>query len=169
MKISIIVALSRNRVIGKDGRLPWHIPEDLRWFKQKTYGHTVIMGRKTYESIGRILPGRENIIITGQKNYSAPGAKIFNSLEEALKNAEMGINKFHKNEEVFIIGGESIFNQALGFAHRLYFTLIHRDFEGDTFFPPIPEGRFKKVYEEKHEGDIPFSFMILEKKDSIEN
>lgn len=164
MMISIIAALSSNRVIGKGGRIPWHIPEDLKWFKRNTWGRTIIMGRKTYESIGRILPGRENIIITGQKNYNVPGAKIFSSFKNALENIEKRLNKSSEDEEVFIIGGESIFKQAIGLAHRLYLTLITRDFEGDTFFPPIPEGMFRTVFEERHEGDIPFSFIILERK-----
>jgi dihydrofolate reductase len=164
MKISIIVAFSRNRVIGKDGRIPWDIPEDLKWFKHNTWGHKIIMGRKTYESIGKILPGRENIIITGQKNYRAQGAMIFSSLENALEAIEKSLNNSSKDEEVFIIGGESLFNQAIGLAQKLYITLIHRDIDGDTFFPPIPEELFRTIFEERHEGDIPFSFIIMEKR-----
>jgi dihydrofolate reductase len=164
MKVSIIVAFSRNRVIGKEGRIPWQIPEDLKWFKRNTWGHKIIMGRKTYESIGRILPGRENIIITGQKNYRVEGAMIFSSLENALETIEKHLNKSSQDEEVFIIGGESLFNQAISLAQKLYITLIHRDFEGDTFFPPIPEGMFRTIFEERYEGDIPFSFIIMEKR-----
>ncbi len=159
MKVSIIAALSNNGVIGKGGRLPWHIPEDLAWFKRHTSSHPVIMGRKTYESIGRRLSGRDNIVITKQKNYTAPGSRTFDSLQEALKTL-----KECSYDEVFIIGGEQIYRQALELADRLYLTMIHEDFDGDAFFPPLPEGRFSTVFEERHGGPIPFTFLILEKK-----
>jgi len=159
MKISIIVSMSKNRVIGKDNKLPWHIPEDLQWFKRHTLNHSVIMGRKTYESIGKILPERENIIISKQKNYSAPGALLFNSLEDAL--SEM---KRKEKDELFIIGGSRIFEDSLHLADRIYLTLIHREFEGDAYFPYFPDHEFKTIFEEKHGGSIPFTFFILERQ-----
>ncbi|MFN0318480.1 MAG: dihydrofolate reductase [Burkholderiales bacterium] len=140
--VSIVVAMDRGRVIGKDNRLPWHISEDLKRFKALTMGHPIIMGRKTFESIGRVLPGRTNIVVTRQASYTAPaGAKTANSLEAAIALAADA-------EEVFVIGGREIYDQALRSAQRLYVTLVEGNFEGDTYFPAIDSINWKEVSRE---------------------
>jgi dihydrofolate reductase len=158
MRKSIIVAMSENRAIGKNNMLPWHIPEDFAWFKKHTSGHPVIMGRITFESIGKLLPGRKNIIVSRQQNYSVNGAFVHNSLEGAIDALEA-----EQHEEIFVIGGYQIFQRALAFIDRIYLTLIHRNFDGDVFFPAIPESMFKTVFEEAHGGAIPFTFYIYDR------
>jgi dihydrofolate reductase len=159
MKISIIVAVSKNGVIGSEGGLPWHIPEDLKRFKKITQHHPVIMGRKTYESIGKILPQRENIIITRQKDYHIEGAAIVHSFQDALELCQS-----MDTEEVFVIGGESIYREALKHLDRIYLTRIHREYEGESTFPEIVMDDYTKILEEAHGGDPPFSFLILDRK-----
>jgi dihydrofolate reductase len=141
MTISIIVAFANNRVIGKDNQLIWHLPNDLKHFKAVTSGHPVIMGRKTYESIGRLLPNRKNIIVTRNTAYQVEGAHVFNSLETAIDSC-VG------EEEVFIIGGSEIYRQALTLAHKLYITEVLHEFEGDAFFPEINFDEWKVISEE---------------------
>ena len=174
MTVSIIAAMAQNGVIGSKNRLPWHIPEDFTWFRARTRGRAVIMGRKTYESIGTILPGRRNLILSTKTGFSVPGAESHASLEEALESCAA-----NGEEEVFIIGGEKLFHESLPLSDRIYLTVIHRDFEGDAFFPEIPEGEFKTVFEENHSGggggnaaaldstkvdsDLSYTFMILER------
>ena len=126
--ISMIVAHDRNRVIGYENDMPWHLPGDLQYFKQVTMGKPVIMGRKTFESIGRPLPGRRNIIISRNADYTAAGIEVVSSVDAALKLVEGG-------EEIMVIGGEQIFTQCLPLAERLYITLIDHEFTGDTYFP----------------------------------
>lgn len=126
--ISIIVAVARNGVIGDGNQLIWHISEDLRRFKAITSGHPVIMGRKTFESLGRPLPHRINVVITRQPTYCAPGCEVVGSLEEAVA-------RFDSSEELFVIGGAQIYAQALPLADRLYLTEVEADYEGDTCFP----------------------------------
>lgn len=126
--ISLIVAHDKNRVIGYENKMPWHLPGDLQYFKKVTMGKPVIMGRKTFESIGRPLPGRRNIIITRNPDYSAEGIEVVGSVDEALALVS-------DVEEIMIIGGEQIFTQCLPLADRLYITIIHHEFEGDTYFP----------------------------------
>ena len=137
MIVSIIVAVSENNVIGKDNSLIWHLPADMKFFKEKTTGHCIITGRKNYESIPekfRPLPNRTNIVITRQKNYIAPGAIVVGSLEEAFeKNLQIGADA----DEVFIIGGAEIFKQSMHLVDKLYITRIHHNFDGDVFFPDI--------------------------------
>ncbi len=130
MTISIIVAVAENQVIGYNNQLLWHIKEDLQRFKSLTLGHHIIMGRKTYDSIGRPLPGRTNVVITRDKNYQADGCMVVNSLEDAL-------NMAHQDSEVFIIGGGDIYRQTLHLVNRIYLTRIHASFSGDTFFPEL--------------------------------
>jgi dihydrofolate reductase len=127
--ISFIVAMDKNGVIGKNNQLPWHLPEDLKFFKRVTMGHPIAMGRKTQESIGRILPGRENIVITRQMDFHVPGCTVFNNLEDFLKYCQQS------DEEVFVIGGAEIFNETFQFVERLYLTAILEEFSGDTYFP----------------------------------
>ena len=145
MIISLIAAISQNLVIGRDNQLPWHLPADLKHFKSITWGKPIIMGRKTFESIGKALPGRENIVVTRQKDYQAEGCTIRHSLEEAISQSNA--------EEVMIIGGNQLFEQAMPLAHRLYLTVIHEDFEGDCFFPPWHQENWKVVSETSHEPD----------------
>ena len=127
--ISFIVAMDQNRVIGKDNQLPWHLPEDLKFFKRVTMGHPIAMGRKTHESIGRVLPGRENIVITRQTGYQSKGCTVFYSIDEFVRDNQ------NKQEEIFVIGGAEIFHETFPFADRLYITYIDEVFAGDTFFP----------------------------------
>lgn len=131
MIISIIAAMTENRVIGRDGAIPWDIPADRRRFRELTMGHHVIMGRKTFESIGRALSGRTNIILSREPDYRAQGGIIANSLEDALGLCSGG-------DELFICGGEELYRQALAVADRIYLTVVHQVCAGDAFFPQIP-------------------------------
>ncbi len=128
MTIELIVARARNGVIGCGNRIPWHVPEDLAFFKRTTMGLPVVMGRKTWESIGRPLPGRRNVVVTRNPDFSAPGARCFTSLEAALGALE-------DEPRIFVIGGGEIYRQAMPLADCIWATLIDRDFEGDAFFP----------------------------------
>ncbi|MHC1702979.1 MAG: dihydrofolate reductase [Tenuifilaceae bacterium] len=130
MTISIIVAVAENQAIGFDNHLLWHLSEDLKRFKSLTLGHHIIMGRKTYESIGKPLPGRVNIVISRQENLNIEGCKIAKSIEEALEIAK-------NDSEVFIIGGGEIYQQTLPIANRIYLTRVHASYPGDTFFPEL--------------------------------
>lgn len=127
--INIIVAADENNTIGKDNDLIWHLPDDLKFFKQKTSGHPIIMGRKTYESVGRPLPNRTNIIITRDKDYTVEGCVVVNSLDEAFSVAN--------DEEIFVVGGADIYKQALPVTDRVYLTRVHHTFDGDRFFPEL--------------------------------
>jgi len=152
MTVSFIAAMSQNRVIGRDQGLPWHLPEDLKRFRAITKGHPVIMGRKTFDSIGKPLPARENIVITRQK-ISIPGVKIVSNIDQALEFFEK------TDEEVFILGGGQIFSEALSRADRIYLTLIERDFDGDVLFPEVNWAQFKKTFEEAHTEPMPYRFI----------
>ncbi|MBU3556925.1 dihydrofolate reductase [Polynucleobacter sp. Ross1-W9] len=157
--ISMIVARSRNHVIGRDNQMPWKISADLQFFKRVTMGHPVIMGRKTWESIGRPLPGRRNIVVSRNANYEATGGELVGSLDEALKS----LSEF---ERVFVIGGEQLFTQAFPKADRLYITEIDLDIDGgDTFFEVPNTSDWKEVERTPgSEGEITFSFITLERK-----
>ena len=160
MKISVIAAMSQNRVIGRDGSLPWHLPTDLARFKSITTGHTVIMGRKTFESVGKPLPNRRTIIITRNNDYQCADVFIAHSLDEALDHAA-------HEDEVFILGGETVYRIALPRADRLYLTIIHATIEGDTYFPNLDFDDWKLVEDERHESDerhaYAFSFRRYER------
>ena len=155
----MIVARSRNHVIGRDNQMPWKISADLQFFKRVTMGHPVIMGRKTWESIGRPLPGRRNIIVSRNANYEATGGELVGSLDEALKS----LSEFPR---VFVIGGEQLFTQAFPKADRLYITEIDMDVEGgDTFFEVPDKSDWKEVERTPgSEGDVTFNFITLERK-----
>lgn len=161
--------MASNRVIGNDNALIWDIPTDMKWFREKTRGKPVIMGRKTFDSIGRLLPKRLNIIISRQDGYALPNfpeAEIANSLESALDIARDNAQE-NDLEEVFIIGGAQIYKLGLPIADRLYMTNIDHIYEGDTFFPEFNEGEWNMSYEEHYQidGDIPaFTFNIFEKR-----
>ena len=165
--ISIIVAVADNLAIGKDNNLLWHISEDLKYFKRITGGHTVIMGRKTWESIGRPLPNRRNIVISRSlKADSLAGAEVFPSLEDAISASAGGGSS---SEEVFIIGGGEIYRQALPIADRLYLTIVHTAiYDADTFFPEVEEREWREVGRESFErGEKfgrPYEFVVLERR-----
>jgi dihydrofolate reductase len=147
MKLIIIAALSRNRVIGKDGKLPWHISEDLKRFKRLTTGHTVLMGRKTFESLGKPLPNRRNVVLTSR---TLPEVETYPTLADALRALE-------NEEKVFVIGGGEVFAQLIDHADALYLTLVDREVEGDTYFPPYEHligSRYRLVAREEHEGFV---------------
>ncbi len=169
-RITLIAAMARNRAIGLDQRLPWRLPADLKRFKALTTGHAIVMGRKTYDSIGRPLPWRSTIVITRQTDYAPPGVLVAHSLDEALERArEAG-----ETEEIFVAGGEEIFRLALalGRGDRIQLTRIDQDFPGDTFFPELDETQWRLVEREDHPatgaatGAAPFgfSFLVYEKK-----
>ncbi len=159
MKKSIIVAQSTNRVIGKNNQLPWHLPADLAHFKKTTYNHPIIMGRATYQSIGRPLPKRTNIILTRNTTYNAPtSCKIAHNLDQALSHA-----KQTQAKEVFIIGGAQIYAQTLPIADTLYLTQVHTTIEGDTFFPPIDPTQWKQISKKNHPADStnPYAYTFI--------
>ncbi len=147
MKISIIAAVSENGIIGINNQLPWHLPSDLKYFKEKTWGHTVITGRRNYESIPpayRPLKGRKNIVITRQSNYQAPGSRVTHSLEEAIRMANSELST-ERNLEIFIIGGGEIYRQAIPITEVLYITRIHVTIDGDVSFPEFSKTEWKCI------------------------
>jgi dihydrofolate reductase len=145
--VSIIAAVADNGVIGRDGGLPWHLPADLKRFKKLTTGHHMVMGRRTWDSIGRRpLPGRPTIVVSRDPAFVAEGARVARSLEEALELAAGA-------DEVFIAGGQVIYREALPVADRVYLTRVHASFEGDTFFPAFDASAWRVVFEERHEAD----------------
>jgi len=148
MIVSSIFAVSRNGVIGKDNRIPWYLPADLKYFKKRTLGHHVIMGRKTFESIGKALPKRTNIVITRNPFYVATNCIIVNSVEEALSIAQD-----NGDEEAFIIGGSQIFEKALAYIDRLYLTEVDLEVDGDVFLPELDKTQWEVVFSETHQAD----------------
>ena len=157
MTLSLIAAMDRKRVIGRDNALPWRLPEDLRYFRRMTTGHAVIMGRRNHESIGRPLPGRANIVITGQANYLAPGCTVVHDLDSAFKACAPG------ESEAFIIGGGHLYHETIAVADRIYLTLIPREIHGDTFFPEFSESDFEIIESGFFEGIEPYHFYIYER------
>ncbi len=155
MIVSLVAAMSENRVIGRRGQLPWHLPKDLKHFKTLTVDHTVIMGRKTFDEIKRPLDNRRNVVITRNHAFQPHGVTVVPSLDEALA---LGATE----EEVFVIGGGTVFRLALPRADRLYLTIIHARIEGDTYFPAFDAAAWVLESEERHEADLkhayPFSF-----------
>lgn len=148
MIISMIVAVAENGVIGKNNDLPWHLPDDLKFFKNTTKGHVILMGRKCFESFGRPLPHRTNIIITRNKEYSQEGTLVVHSLDEAFKVA-----REKEEEEVFVCGGEEIYRQSMDQADKLYLTRIHADVDGDVYFPDFDQEQWQLISEEYHPAD----------------
>ena len=167
MRISLIAAMDRNRVIGHDNDLPWHLPADLMWFKKNTLGKPILMGRKTFESIGRPLPGRTNIVLTRDKTFKADGCIVVHDIEEALRTASDDVAEV-EDGEVVVIGGEQLFELLIDIADLLYLTRIDAEFEGDTFFPHFDPKNWLKKSEElvkadhRHEWD--FSYTVYDKK-----
>lgn len=163
MIVSQIAAMSKNRVIGVNNTLPWSLPEDLKFFREKTKDRIIIMGRKTFESLPGVLPKRFHIVVTRQKDYSInhPQAIVVESIEKALQEAEKRTAEW--GEEVFVVGGGEIYTQALAFTNRIYLTVIDREVKGDAFFPEFDQKKFKLV--DKKDRTVPenFSFCTFEK------
>jgi dihydrofolate reductase len=160
MILSIIVALSENNVVGINNQLPWHLSADLKRVKALTMGHHLIMGRKTYESIGKPLPGRTNVIITRNKNFNAEGCVVVSSLTEAFEKAK-------DDNEAFVFGGGEIFREALPKVNKIYMTRIHQHFEGDTRFPELNPKEWREISRQDYNADeknnYSYSFIDLER------
>jgi len=155
--ISMIAAVAKNRVIGKDNKLIWHIPGDLKRFKTLTTGHPIIMGRKTFESLPKVLPGRVHYVLTGNQNYAAPdGVLVFHTLDELLAALPAGEN--------FVIGGGRMYEMMLPHADKLYLTEIDKDFDGDAYFPEFDRSEWKVTEDEKVEGELPARFVTYIRK-----
>lgn len=163
MIVSMIVAIAEDRVIGFNGSIPWHLPADFAYFKKTTMGCPIVMGRKTFDSIGKPLPGRQNIVLTRANDLEIDGCDVVSSLEEAFTLVQ-------DEQEVFILGGQQLYEQALPLADRLYLTHIQATLEGDTFFPDYSAYSWKQVSISEHMADekniYPFSFELLEKSPS---
>ncbi len=159
--LSIAVAVGENFAIGKNNQLLWHMPADLKFFKQTTSGHTVVMGRKTFDSVGRPLPNRRNIVITRDPDLKIEGVEVVNSLDEALAITQT------EDKPVFIVGGAEIYRQALPKTQTLYLTTIHHNFDADTFFPEIDRNEWKLISSEPHQADeknkYDYTFEVLER------
>ncbi len=159
--LSLVVAVGENNEIGKAGRMPWHLPADLRHFKALTLGKPVIMGRRTFEAIGKPLPGRRNIVVSRKPGYNAPGCEVTQSFTDALVLA-VGV------AEIMVIGGGEIYREALLRAQRIYLTRVHALFEADTFFPAIDPSEWRQIVREEHAADArnahAYSFITLERR-----
>lgn len=166
MKLALIWAMSQNRTIGRNNALPWYLPEDLKYFKRVTMGKPIIMGRKTWDSIGRPLPGRTNIVITRDKNFTLDSVRVVHSLDAAIKIAE-SVCLIDGAEEVIVIGGAEIYRLALEKADRLYMTQVHADVDGDACFPEFDLAQWQELAREDYSasGSNPYdySFIVLEK------
>lgn len=163
MKLSLIAALATNDVIGRNGQVPWHLPTDLRRFKTLTMGHHLIMGRKTFASVGRPLPGRVNVVITRQDDWTADGVTVVHSLEEALRVAAGA-----EDTETFIAGGAEIYELSIHRADRMYLTRVHAEVEGDTWFPEFDDVSEWKLIDAEHceadeKNEYPFSFLTYDR------
>ena len=178
VKLSLIVAMAKNRAIGLNNTLPWHLPEDLKYFKSVTMGKPIVMGRKTFDSIGRPLPGRLNVVITRNSEWQHPGVKTASSLQQAMSIAEEqraaeqgergegeGEGISTEAEEVMVIGGEEIYRTAIDLADRLYITRVQATVQGDAFFPEYNEADWQEVSRQEPEvqGDTPYFFQVLER------
>lgn len=155
--IALIAAIAENRVIGKDGRMPWHIPEDLRYFKRLTLGNVLIMGRRTYEVLGRPFPERLNIVLSTTQNFDAENCMTVPSMEEALRAAG--------DRDIFIIGGEGVFRRCLPMADMLFLTEIERAYDGDTFFPEFSASEFEKSVVGRSETPVPHAYVVYRRID----
>ncbi len=164
MKISMIAAMTHQRVIGKDQKMPWHLPADLAFFKRTTMGSPLLMGRRTYESIGRPLPGRLNLVVTRNPELKIAGCEVVTSLDQAL---EIAHKKANESNELFITGGAHLYTSFLPQADRLYLTLIDAALEGDTYFPDYTQYQWHQVERVDHQADdkniYPYSFITLDR------
>jgi dihydrofolate reductase len=161
MRRSLVVAMARNRVIGRNNALPWHLPADFAHFKKVTMGHPIVMGRRTYESIGKPLPGRENIVVTRNRDFAAPGCTVVGSLDAAWKAAGDA-------DEVCVIGGTSLFREALPLADVIHLTEVEAEVEGDTYFPDFDRSQWKESEVGRHGVDerhaYPFRILRLDRR-----
>ncbi len=159
--------MAENRVIGRNNSLPWHLSEDLKYFKATTMGHSIIMGRKTWESIGRALPGRTSIVVSTNEDYEAPGAKVVNSLPEAIRLAE-SISIIDGTEEAFVIGGAGLYAAALPYAQRFHLTKVHAEVEGDTRLDEFDESEWQETarvdFEKDESNPYDYSICLLERR-----
>jgi dihydrofolate reductase len=166
IKLSVIVAVAENRVVGKNNALPWHLSEDLQYFKRTTLGKPIVMGRKTFESIGRPLPGRTNIVVSRNPDYFAEGIKIVSSLEQALQLAQ-DIALIDDTRELMVIGGAAVYAAAIPVADRLYVTEIHAAVEGDAYLPSIKWSNWVESSRERHRAIAPnpydYSFVVYDR------
>lgn len=167
MKIVLIAAFAQNRVVGINNALPWHLPEDLKYFKRTTTGKAIIMGRKTYDSIGRPLPNRTNIVISRNSELKIEGVKVVDSLQAAIDLAKE-VNFINGVEEVMVIGGASIYEEALPLADRLYITHVHAEVDGDAYFPEVDFSQWEKVscedYAASETNPYDYSFVVYDTK-----
>ncbi|EUC68823.1 MAG: dihydrofolate reductase [Alcanivorax borkumensis] len=167
MRLSMMVAKATNNVIGRNNKLPWYLPNDLKYFKQVTFGKPVIMGRKTWESLKGPLPGRTNIVITRQPAYQAEGAKVVATVDDAITMAE-NVAFIEGQEEAVIMGGAEIYALALAQTQRLYLTEVHAEVDGDTFFPEYDKGEWEEIAREDFPAEGPnpydYSFVVYERK-----
>jgi dihydrofolate reductase len=150
MLISLVAAMAKNRVIGYSGRMPWHLPAELAHFKKITFGKPILMGRRTFLSIGKPLPGRRNLVLSRKENLQIPGCEVYSSLEASL---EASLKALNESGELMVIGGAELFEQTLPLANRLYLTFIDCDLPGDTFFPPWKEEQWVEVENNYHPAD----------------
>lgn len=167
MKISLIAAIAENNCIGNNNKLPWYLPEDLKYFKAITSGKAIIMGRNTYDSLGKPLPNRTNIVITRNKDFSAAeGVRVVHSLDEAIKVAE-AVAHIQGQDEVLVIGGAQIYTEALNRANRLYLTEVCKTVSGDAFFPDWEKSDWQEMAREKHHYEpaaLDYSFVVYDRK-----
>lgn len=168
MRLALMVAQAENRVIGVNNTLPWYLPEDLKYFKAVTLGKVIIMGRKTYESIGRPLPGRTNIVVSRDRNFRLEGVRVVHSLPQALEEARR-VSELKGAEEALVIGGAELYAQALPLAQRLYLTQVHHPVEGDAFFPELDSSQWRQVSRQDFEAVAPnlyeYSFITLDRSE----
>jgi len=163
-RLAILAAVSANQVIGLNNALPWHLPADLRHFRQLTTGHIVVMGRRTFDSIGKPLPDRTNVVLTRQHNTHLPGVITANSIQEVLDHFS------GDNRQIFIIGGAEIYRQTLPFCQRLYLTEIQQDFAGDTFFPEYDRDDWREISRETHhtaDSGMEYHFVVLDRRQPV--
>ncbi|MEN8200198.1 MAG: dihydrofolate reductase [Thermodesulfobacteriota bacterium] len=160
MELILIAAMARNRTIGHNNRIPWHIPEEMHYFKETTMGHGVIMGRLTYDSIGFPLPGRFNIVLSRDEDLSIPGCSVVGSLSRAIE-----LCREHGNKKCFIIGGHSLYREGMDLVDTILLSILDSDYEGDTFFPPVPEHSFEMMVEKRMGGEQPFSLHTYRRKE----
>jgi len=160
MRRSLVVAVAENGVIGRDNQLPWKLPDDMAYFKKVTMGHPVVMGRRTWQSIGKPLPGRENIVVTHDRGFEAPGCRVVHSLDEAWKAAGDA-------DEVSVIGGTTLFEETLPIADRIHLTEVQAAVPGDTFLPPFDRGEWRETEVQRHAADArhayPFRIVVLDR------
>lgn len=166
MKLALIAAYAQNRVVGIDNKLPWHLPEDLKYFKRCTSGKAIIMGRKTFDSIGRPLPNRTNIVISRNPEFEVEGVKVVSTLDEAIELAK-AVNEVNGIDEIMVIGGATIYELTLPIADRLYLTHVHAKVEGDAYFPEVDFSNWHEVeradYSASETNPYDYSFVVYEK------